>query len=59
MNFTQNEYPAPRAIEKMKILGAILDHQLNSTTNPAHLPQNWANLAKSAVLFSWQLQNGS
>ena len=21
--------------------------------NPAHLPQNWAKLAKSAVLFSW------
>jgi hypothetical protein len=33
----------------MKILGAILE--LNSTANPAHLPQNWAKLAKLAVLF--------
>ena len=33
--------------------------QVNSTANPAHLPQNWATLAKSAVLFSWWVQNGS
>ena len=26
---------------------------MDSTANPAHLPQNWAELAKSAVLFSW------
>ena len=40
----------------MKILGAVWSHQLNSTANPAHLPQNWAKLAKSTVLFSWYLQ---
>ena len=34
----------------MKILGTVLE--LNSTANPAHSPQNWAKLAKSAVLFS-------
>ena len=33
--------------------------QINSTANPSHLPQNLAKLAKSAVLFSWELQNGS
>ena len=41
------------AIEKIKILGAILENQLNSTANPAHLPQIWAELAKLAVLFNW------
>jgi hypothetical protein len=30
----------------------------NSTANPAHLTQNWAKLAKLAVLFSCKLQNG-
>ena len=25
MNFTQDKYPAPRKIEKMKILGALLE----------------------------------
>ena len=34
------------AIEKIKILGAVLEQ-------PAHLPQNWAKLAKLAVQFSW------
>ena len=44
----------------MKILGADLElPAINSTANPAHLPQNWAKSAKSAVLFSWLLQNGS
>ena len=27
-----------------------MSYQLNSTANPAHLPQNWAKLAKLAVL---------
>jgi hypothetical protein len=40
------------AIEKIKILGAVLELPA-ATTNPAHLPQNWAKLAKLAVLFSW------
>jgi hypothetical protein len=30
-------------------------YQLNSKANPAHLPHNWAKLAKSAVLFKGQL----
>ena len=42
MDFTKNELSAPRTIEKIKILGAVLELQLNSTANPAHLPQNWA-----------------
>ena len=32
----------------MKILGAFWSYLLNSTANPAHLPHNWAKLAKSA-----------
>ena len=45
-------------IEKMKILGAVLEllakqHCQIGSANPAHLPQNWAKLAKLAVLFSW------
>ena len=53
MNFTQDEYSAPMAIEKSKSWVPFWSYQLNSTANPAHLPQNWAKLAKSAVLFSW------
>ena len=53
MDFTKDKYLAPRTIEKMKILGAVLELPANSTANPAHSPQNWAKLAKSAVLFSW------
>ena len=41
------------AVEKIKILGAVFELPTNSTANPAHLPQNWAKLAKLAVLFSW------
>jgi hypothetical protein len=37
------------AIEKIKILGAILE----LPANPAHLPQKWAKWAELAVLFSW------
>ena len=51
MDFTQNKYSAPRTIEKMKILGAFWNYQLNNNVISA-------KLVKSAVLFSWQLQNG-
>jgi hypothetical protein len=40
-------------LKKSKSWEPFLSYQLNSTANPAHLPQNWAKLAKSAVLFSW------
>ena len=43
------------AIEKIKILGAVLElhmYQLDSSANPAHLPQKWAKWAELAVLFS-------
>ena len=46
----------PWQLKKLKSWGPFLSYQLNSNANPAHLPQNWAKLA---VLFSWQLQNGS
>ena len=44
---------APMSIEKIQILGTVLELQLDSTANPAHLPQKWAKLAKLAKLFSW------
>ena len=40
------------AIEKMEILGAVLELLTKQHCNPAHLPQNWAKLAKLAVLFN-------
>ena len=51
MDFTQDKYSAPRTIEKMKILGAVLELPAKHGHH-AHLPQNWAKLANSAVLFS-------
>ena len=49
----------PWQLKKSKSWEPFWSYQLNSTANPAHLPQNWAKLAKLAVLFSWQLQKGS
>ena len=48
----------PTTIEKIS-QEPFWSYQLKSTANSAHLSQNQAKLAKSAVLFSWQLQNGS
>ena len=50
------EYSAPIAIEKIKILGAVLELPTkiqNSTANPAHLPEKWAKWAELAVPLSW------
>ena len=33
---------------QLKILRQFWNYQLNRTANPAHLPQNWSKLAKSA-----------
>ena len=43
------------AIEQIENPGSrfMAKYQLDSTANPAHLPQKWANLAELAVLFSW------
>ena len=46
----------PLQLKKSKSWEPFGSYQLNSTANPAHLPQNLAKLAKSAVLFSRQLQ---
>ena len=46
------------AIEEIKILGAVLSYQLNSTATSAYSPQKWAKWTELAVLFSWQLQGG-
>ena len=46
-------------LKKWKSWELFCSYQINSTANPAHLPQNRAKLAKSPVLFSWKLQNGS
>ena len=42
----------PWQLKKSKSWGPFWSYQLNSTANPAHLPQNWAKLAKSAGLFT-------
>ena len=39
--------------KKSKSWGHFWSYQLNSTANPAPIPQNWAKVAKLAVLFSW------
>ena len=52
MDFKYNKFSAPRTIEKMKILGAVLEL-------PAKKHCKSSPLAKSAMLFSWQLQNCS
>ena len=41
------------AIEKIKILGAVLELPHNSTTNSAHLAHFRGEWAELAVLFSW------
>jgi hypothetical protein len=43
----------PWQLKKSKSWEPFWSYQLNSTVNPAHLPQNRAKLAKLAVLFSW------
>jgi hypothetical protein len=45
-------YRHPWQMKKSESWEPFLSYQLNSTANPAHLPQNWAKLAKSEVLFS-------
>ena len=44
----------PWQLKKSKSWRPFWRYQLNSTTNPGHLPRKWAN----TVLFSWYLQNG-
>ena len=39
-------------LKKSKSLGPFWSYQLNSSANPAHLPQKWAKGAELAVLFS-------
>ena len=41
------------AIEKIKILGAVLSYQVNSTANSAHLAHLLGKWAGLALLFSW------
>ena len=43
---------APMAVEKIKIMGAILELLLNSTANSAHFAKFFDKWAKLAVLFS-------
>ena len=46
----------PLQLKTSKSWEPFWSYQLNSTANPAHLPQNWAKLAKLAklaVLLSW------
>jgi hypothetical protein len=43
----------PWQLKKSKSLGPFWRYQLDSSANPAHLPQKWAKWAELAVLFSW------
>jgi hypothetical protein len=43
-------YRHPWQLKKSKSLEPFWSYQLNSIANPARLPQNWAKLAKLAVL---------
>ena len=43
----------PGQLEKSKSRGPFWSYHLNSTANPAHVPQKWAKWAELAVLFSW------
>jgi len=48
-------YQHPWQLKKSKSREPFWSYQLNSTANSAHLPQNWAKLAKSApriLIFS-------
>jgi hypothetical protein len=49
MDFTQDEYSAPRSIKKMKILGALLELPAKQHCQSSPFT---SKLAKSAVLFS-------
>ena len=53
--YSKNELLASMAIKKIKILAAVLEllAKWHCRANPAYLPQDWAKLAKLAVLFSW------
>ena len=54
MDFKKNEYSAPREIEKIKILGAVLELPAKQrAANLAHLPRNQAKWAEMVVLLSW------
>ena len=52
MEISSNVQSAPMAIEKIKILRAVLELQLNSIANSAHLAHFLGGLAELAVLFS-------
>ena len=51
--YTPKNVGAPRTIEKRKILGAVLELPAKQHCQSSPKPQNWAKLAKLAVLFSW------
>ena len=46
-----NEFQAPMAIEKIKILGAIVELPAKCTVNSAHLAHFCGKWAELAVLF--------
>ena len=46
----------PLQLKKWKSWEPFGSYQLNTTANPAHLPQNWPNLAKSAECLAGSFQ---
>ena len=63
LEISSNEISAPMAIEKIKIVGVVLElpakqHCQFSTANSVHLAHFLGEYAELVVLFIWWLQNG-
>jgi hypothetical protein len=52
MNFTSDKYPAPRAIEIMKILGALLELPAKQHCQSSPFTSKLGQTGQMAVLFS-------
>ena len=52
-NSDQMNFRHPWQLKKLTSWRPFWSHQLNSTANPAHLPQKWDKWAELAVQFSW------
>ena len=55
MDFTKNEYSAPMAVEKIKIMGAVLELPAKQHCHSSPFTKKWAKWAGLAVLFIWYI----
>ena len=53
MKFTLDELSAHMTIEKIKILGAVLELSATYSAKPANPPEKWGKWAGLAGLFNW------